>query len=191
MPDVQRYLRLITSQHADKPDFIDWLTAALNIPDGIAQLNDEFDEHFNIDTAIGNQLDIIGDIVGRMRKLTFQPTLPADSPIMDDETYRLAIKAKIAQNMWDGTMASIYSAWDILFPTVRMAVIDNQDMSMSVLVVGLTSQLQKDLVSNGYIVPKPAGVRINYAFPDGLVFAYDRDNDVFTGYDLGNWLQWI
>jgi hypothetical protein len=108
---------------------------------------------------------------------------------MADETYRLALRAKIAHNQWDGTIPGIYAIWNVLFDLTYLIVHDNQDMTMDALMIGLTDSLQSDLLLNGYLVPKPEGVRINYAVPPGKVFAYGVESSAFGGYDEGYWID--
>lgn len=189
MADIQRYLNLVTSQHADKPKFKAWLAEALSAPDDVVSLLNEFNNYFNLTEATGAQLDILGDIVGRKRVLDFQP-IDGSSPVLDDDYYRLLIQAKIAQNQWDGTLPQIYEIWNTLFPLVYLVINDNQDMSMDALIIGLASQLEKDLVSRGYVIPKPQGVQINYMYIEQPVFAYGLDNDVFKGYEEGYWSEY-
>jgi hypothetical protein len=188
--DIQRYIDLITSEHADKPKFIAWLTAALNVLDDAVKLADVLCVYFDLDAAAGAQLDVLGEIVGVSRTVDFQPS-DGSSPVLDDETYRLVIRAKIAQNQWDGTLQQIYDLWNNIFPLQKLVLTDNQDMTMDAIVFGVSSGIQQDLVANGYIVPKPQGVFINYAFSQYPVFAYDLDTDVFKGYDEGYWIQYL
>lgn len=166
MADIQRYLNLITSEHQNKPKFTAWLKATLSKIDDGTTLANEFNTYFDIDTAFGNQLDILGDIVGVKRRLSFQPT-DGTSPILDDDTYRLVIQAKILQNQWDGTIPQMYKLWNSIFPGTRLIIQDNQDMSLNIL-ISLFSRLQKDLTSNGYILPKPQGVKLNVVLQVGL-----------------------
>jgi hypothetical protein len=110
------------------------------------------------------------------------------SPILDDATYQLVLQARIAQNMWDGTTPGIYSLFASLFPgSVYLIITDNQNMTCNVLVIGLPSILQQNLISNGYIIPRPEGVQFIYSYPANPVFSYGMDNTVFKGYDGGYW----
>lgn len=190
MADIQKYIDLITSQHKDKPKFIAWLTAHLDIADDAKSLLDALDNYFDIDSAVGTQLDILGEKIGRARVLTFQPT-DGSSPVLEDEMYRLILKAKIAQNQWDGTINQIYDLWYSIFDQVYLVLKDNQNMTLDVLILGLSTDLEKDLVANGYIIPKPQGVKINYAYSATEIFAYGMDNDNFKGYGEGYWLQYL
>lgn len=154
---ISKYIDLITSQHKTQPKFISWLSASLTIVDDNITVTNKIPSSFDIDTAVGVQLDTLGVIVGRSRVLNFQLS-GGVSPVLDDDHYRLALKAKIAQNQWDGTIPQVYEVWNSLFPTVNLIVIDNQDMTMSALVYGQLDSISTELVTSGYIIPKPVGV---------------------------------
>ncbi|WP_297428617.1 DUF2612 domain-containing protein [Clostridium sp.] len=161
---IDKYLDNITSQHRDKPKFIGWLSSNLTIIDGIYNTLKTMDEKFDIDNAIGNQLDVLGTVIGRKRTLTFQPVNGYD-PVLDDETYRVLLKAKIAMNNWDGTIPQMYSIWNDIFGLdndLGLQLQDNQDMSFNAYVTGYVDQIQQDLIQHGYIIPKPQGVKVNY-----------------------------
>ena len=70
MPDLSYYLQLIPSWNSDKPRFVNTLAALLQpMVDAqamLAKLNTDFD----IDTAIGVQLDQIGQWLGVSRWVT-------------------------------------------------------------------------------------------------------------------------
>ncbi|USG65152.1 DUF2612 domain-containing protein [Brevibacillus ruminantium] len=160
---IQQYLDLITSQHCNKDKFMSWLTVVLERGDAAVTVVSRIPEAFDVNKAVGVQLDTVGDLVGRSRYLPFQ-LADGSSPVLDDDNYRIALKAKIAQNQWDGTIPQIYKLWDDLFPSARLRLFDNQDMTMKAKIrgdLGLHSVL---LVTLGYIIPKPSGVRINIAW---------------------------
>ncbi|CAI3643047.1 DUF2612 domain-containing protein [Clostridium neonatale] len=158
---IDKYLDNITSQHRDKPKFIAWLSSSLNIIDHAYIMTKNMDNDFDLDNAIGKQLDILGQIIGRKRTLTFQP-LNGHNPVLDDETYKLVLKAKVAMNMWDGKIESAYEIWNNIFNDIGLQLQDNQDMSLTAYITGYVNQIRQDLIQHGYIVPKPEGVRINY-----------------------------
>lgn len=158
---IEKYLDNITSQHRDKPKFISWLSSNLNKIDDIYLTIKSIDSAFDLDNAIGKQLDTLGELIGRQRVLTFQP-LNGHDPVLDDETYRLALKAKVAMNKWDGTIPSAYEIWNNMFNDIGLEIEDKQDMSFNAYVTGYVNQIRQDLIQHGYIVPKPEGVRVNY-----------------------------
>jgi hypothetical protein len=160
---IDKYLDLITSQHRDKPKFIAWLTAPLEILDDIARV--DISTAFDLDNAVGAQQDVLGTIIGRKRILNFQPS-DGSTPALDDETYKLALKAKIAQNQWDGTTEDMLAIWRSLFPDIDLYMVDNQDMSIKASIIGMSASIEQDLVNKGYILPKPQGVSVTYEFGD-------------------------
>lgn len=158
---IDKYLNSITSQHRDKKKFIAWLSSSLTIIDHAYIMTKNIDNDFDLDNALGVQLDMLGQSIGRKRMLTFQP-LNDHNPVIDDETYRLVLKAKVAMNNWDGKTESAYEIWDNTFKDIGLQIQDNQDMSMTAYVTGYVNQIRQDLIQHGYIVPKPEGVKINY-----------------------------
>lgn len=161
---IDKYLDNITSQHRDKPKFISWLSKQLTLADHAYIAIKSIDDNFDLDYAIGKQLDVLGEIIGRKRTLTFQP-LNGFNPVLDDDYYRLVLKTKVAMNNWDGTVPEMYKIWDNIFGNdndLDLQLEDNQDMSFNAYITGYVDQIQQDLIQHGYIVPKPEGVRINY-----------------------------
>jgi len=182
------YLNLIPSQHRNKPKFIDWMSVNLQPYVDISNLMANMYTYFDIDTAIGKQLDILGQKIGRGRILNFQPTGGA-SPILIDDDYRFLLKARIIQNNWKGSIGEIYDMWDILFPDKPIIIKDNQNMSMDVTLIGSYNQIKKDMVTNSLIIPKSQGVRINIIYAEPPVFAFDLEDDIFKGYNEGDWAE--
>lgn len=210
---LQDYLNLIPPPNSIQPNFMAWLEANAVKGVQIQDLYATFNAEFNLDTAVGDQLDILGQILGLSRTVNFQPQ-GGFNPVLDDATYRLVLKAKIILNLWDGTKGQIYEFLNQFLPQYTFLILDNQDMSMTVLVIGMSNDLSgsitlaldlnndtyggldrgyftgfssflRQLVTNGYFFPKPAGVLISYLFPDHPVLAFDSDTDNLKGLDLG------
>lgn len=157
---INKYIDLITSEHKTRTKFINWLSVPLDIlDDGINVLN-QMNSAFDLEVAIGQQQDRLGVLIGRSRQLHFQPS-DGSSPLMDDSTYGRALKAKIAQNQWDGTIPKIYELWGNVLPDLKLSILDNQDMTMTALVEGQIDSKSQQLISNNLIIPKPAGVGLN------------------------------
>lgn len=155
---ITPYLNLITSEHRQKPRFISFLSSALNkIDDGMNAAN-YIPDAFDVDTAIGVQQDVLGQVIGQLRDIGVP--LTSSSSILDDDHYRVVLKAKIARNQWDGTIGQIYDIWNGAFPGSTLQIIDNQDMSMQAVVTNLTDNLDTELVTAGLIIPKPMGVTL-------------------------------
>lgn len=188
MTQVSDYTGLITSEHADKPNFmamvsgiaqcfVDTITALQAMPDA-----------FDLDLAVGPQLDAVGVWIGLNRALSVpidnvyfswdtadvgwdqgiwkQPSDPSGAITeMDDGTYRLMLRAKIGSNQWDGSMGESVAILEQIFAGSGVAakIIDNQDMTMQVVMTGgMLSALAKAMISQGYIPIKPVGVGATY-----------------------------
>lgn len=151
------YLNLITSEHRDKPKYTSTLSALFSPSDDIFTLSSIFDDSFDIDKAVGSQLDIIGVMVGQSRKVSF-----TSSGVLDDEGYRLLLKTKIVKNYWKGDLAELRVLWNNLFPSNNILIHDNQDMTLQVALSGDFRELDRQLILGGYVVPKPQSVSINF-----------------------------
>lgn len=210
------YLDLIGAYHRSKPKFRE--TVRSIVEPVVAQ--QEFLAHlpidFDLDVAIGVQLDQVGEWVGRTRFVRvpianvfftlddpllgfdqgvwFRPQYDTASGLtrLDDETFRTLLRAKIAANQWDGTLPGAKAALEILFPdsTTEIIVTDNQDMTMTFGVSGIIpSALFIALLSEGYLPLKPEGVQADYVITtvDGPLFGFDVDNEFISGFDTGAW----
>ena len=143
---------------------------------------------FDIDTAVGVQLDILGLWIGRSRIVSqpisgvyfsldidglgfdqgvWQGPYDPDSgyTTLSDETYRIILKAKIAINNWDGRNDSLPPILDAALEGsgLKMQIVDNQDMTISIWVFPETdiSNVSLELIAairQGYLTVKAAGV---------------------------------
>ena len=216
MKTVNDYLPLITTEHKGKPKFEATVKVAVAPACVIQNELAKFLPAFDIDTAIGRQLDTLGIWIGRARRIstpltgiyfTWDETADTgwdsgvwkgpydpDSGLVDlpDDSYRLLLRAKIAANSWDGSIPNAYAVWESVFPGSSISIQDNQDMSMS---IGISNQIlsavDRELLVNGYIPLKPQGVRVNYyaVLPtEGKIFAWDvEESDAFSWWDSGLW----
>lgn len=180
---IDSYRRLLTSQYKTRPKLTAWLKVLLEHGLEYYSTLEEFLNAWDLDDAVGAQLDVIGRIVGVDRLLTFNPADGSD-PLMDDDTYRIVIKAKIIKNYWKGTLPELYEAWNVLFPNFTIQIQDGMDMTFTVVIMGDFTLLEQELIAKGYIVPKPEGVFINYTIlpPGTPLFAYDIDDQYYSGY---------
>lgn len=140
-----------------------------------------------LSTAVGAQLDFLGSIVGASRTVGFQPSNGV-SPVLDDPTYRLYIQAVIGQNQWDGTIDGLYPLWAALFPGGSIVIEDNQNMTASVVLTGGFTSIVKDLITNGYIVPRPEGVQYTYSFGTLPYFGFGYVSGYIAGFGTGYWI---
>ena len=175
--NTKYYLDLITSEHANKPKYMAWIEVLLTPFIDAINLNKSIKSAFFINNATGVQLDTIGKWLNLPRQVDFQPT-DGSSSILSDKYYRIALKAKIVKNLWKGTVEDFYNMWQILFngEDLQIYLADNQTMDYVVVTWNSTTQdsMISDLLSHGYIIPKPAGLGILYN---------DVDPDEIFGFD--------
>ncbi|MBJ9021165.1 DUF2612 domain-containing protein, partial [Citrobacter farmeri] len=127
---MSKYTGLITNYHATKPKFFDHIDLSTRPLIDISTATRGLVSAFDIDTAVGVQLDILGLWIGRSRIVSqpisgvyfsldidglgfdqsvWQGPYDPDSgyTTLSDETYRIILKAKIAINNWDGRNDSL------------------------------------------------------------------------------------
>lgn len=217
---MSKYVDLITSYHASKPLFVQHVDLSTRPLVDAASTMAGMTAAFDIATAVGVQLDIIGEWVGRSRVVSepitgvyfsfdtdglgfeqgvWQGPYDPDSGFtkLSDEVYRVILKAKIAINNWDGTNDSLP---DILNTALAgsglaMQIIDNQDMTISVIVFPETdiADVSRELLAairQGYLTVKAAGVLAGSIITPSTgtqMFGFDLDNEYFAGFDTGAW----
>ena len=159
---MNKYLGRITSEHRVRPKFMSWLAALIEPVEDTIELYRSFGQEFNLETARGRQLDMLGEVVGVGRLLDFEPVYA--SPLLSDEYYRMILKAKISLNHWVGTTEGIQKLWSGIFNGYTLEVLDWQDMTMTLRVINVNSLFESEFISRGYLAPKPESVRVNYEF---------------------------
>lgn len=213
---VQDYIDLSTSEYAGQPNFAAVLAANVSVPTRVQDLMSSLVALFDLETPpAGNQLDIIGEWVGVSRSVqipisgvffewdsatyangwdygTWRPEgSPGDVTELPDDAYLTLIKAKIASNNWDGTINGAYEIWDALFATIEIIILDRQNMSYDMAIIGgIIDSLTLALITGGYIQLRPEGVKINnyYVSIDAEpVFSWDLSTPLLKGWDEGKW----
>jgi hypothetical protein len=186
------YTALITSQHQTAPKFLA-LVAAFAQP-SVDQQNELLSWLllFDLDTAVGDQLDKLGGWIGASRTLN---QAIAGVTILPDSTYRILLKLIVAENVWDGTVPGAYKLWNALFAREQIQILiqDNQDMTMTVIFLNPPNDPVELGVLEAYFNLRPAGVRITgFATPTALpIFGFDREDATVSGFDVGNWLVFV
>lgn len=212
------YLDRITSQHRQRPNFVGMVDAVTRPAVDLQALFEQLRRAFDLPDAVGIQLDHVGVWVGRQRYLStplegvyfawdeagvgwgegsWRGMYDPESGLvaLPDDTYRLLLAAKVAANNWDGTRDGAYDIWEAAFAESGLIILlqDNQDMSIVVGVAGAPlSAILEQLLVQGYIPLKPAGVRISYyavttGDGDGSLFAWDCETTALNGWDVGAW----
>lgn len=222
---MSKYTGLITNYHATKPRFYDHIDLSTRPLTNIILSMQGLLTAFDLDKAVGKQLDILGLWIGRSRVVrqtitgvyfswdtddlgydqgVWQGPYDPDSGYtsLSDEIYRIILKAKIAINNWDGRNDSLPPILDAATEGsgIRMQIVDNQDMTISVWVFP-----EKDIndvsleliaaIRQGYLTIKAAGVwagsietpAVETPSEGNKFFGFDMENDYFAGFDSGAW----
>lgn len=213
---TNEYTELIAGYHVGKARYTSWvftLTEPLRIArERLAAMREDFD----VDTAIGAQLDAVGVRVGVSRNLPMTLTDvyfalddvdgigldlgvwkgvydPVDgTTTLGDETYRAVIKAKIAQNHWDGTRGSLPDfLGEVLGQFGQPAkVLDLEDLDTMHVVLHLTKDTTPPIVwelfSRRIIDVTAAGVSVDLV-DNNPWFGFDYETASVKGLDESEW----
>lgn len=185
---MSKYTDLITNYHSQKPLFVDHIDLITRPLSDTGNAITAFITEFDIDEAIGVQLDILGKWIGRTRVVSqpisgiyfsfdtdglgfdqgvWQGPYDPDAGFtnLSDDVYRIVLKAKIAINHWNGTNETLPEILDTALAGsgLTMQIVDNQDMTISVWVFPETdiSDVSLELIAairQGYLTVKAAGV---------------------------------
>jgi len=212
---LSQYTSLITSEHQSAPNFMamvsllaQWAVDRQNMLASIPGL-------YDIDDAVGSQLDAVGLWVGASRNLSvpltnvyfsldiaglgldqgviqgpFDPTTGLVS--LPDAQYRILLYATIAANNWDGTIPGAYTAWNTIFEPLGYSILiqDYQNRTMGIALIGPTPDaVTLALFKGGYLNLIPAGVGVAFYFQQSVpgvpVFGLDAENSSVAGLDVG------
>lgn len=213
--DISKYVALVTNEHADKPKFNALLAMLVQPIADIIALMQSMPAAFDLDEAIGAQLDIIGLWVGVTRNVTvplanvyfsldsltlgldqgtlqgpFDPTTGLVS--LPDDIYRTLLRARIASNHWDGTIPGAYNAWNTLFAGTGFGILiqDGGNMSIVYALTGpVPDAVTLALFTGGDLALKPSTVRISNfitpSVPNAPYFGIGLENSAIAGLDNG------
>lgn len=207
--DITEYTSLITSEHADKPKFMATVEALVQPVADIRATLESLPAEFDVDTAAGAQLDIVGLWVGSSRRLQltiddvffsfnidglgfnqgvwlgrFDPT--TGLTVLPDDVYRALLKFLVFYNTWDGVSPYISDSASVF-------ISDPQDMSEELYFTGdVDNALLLKLFQNGFFDLKPAGVRIagrhHSSATDLPIFGFGPESPVLGGFGDGAWM---
>jgi len=185
---MSKYTDRITNYHRGKPLFVEHVDLSTRPLSDVSSAMYGLISAFDIDDAVGIQLDALGEWIGRSRIVSqpiagvyfsfdtdglgwdqgvWQGPYDPDSGFtsLSDDTYRIVLKAKIAINNWDGQNDSLPPILEAALEGsgLKMQIVDNQDMTISVWVfpetdISLVSQELIAAIKQGYLTVKAAGV---------------------------------
>lgn len=213
------YLKRVPAQHRDKLRFQATLRTILEPVLQLQALLEETPEAYDLDTAIGKQLDVVGEWVGVGRyvdhpidgiyfewnsktrttgwgagqwKGKYDPSTGLVA--LDDYTYRTLIKLQIAANRWDGSADQAYEAWRSTFESSNIIIEDHLDMSITIGIAGRFQSTSQQALFTKQISPfKPGGVRISVYFiatdANAPIFAWGLKTDNLEGWGRAYWAE--
>ena len=213
--NVTPILDHITSEHSDKPNFMAMVTATVQPFANMKAMFLSAPLLFDLEVAVGQQLDVVGEWVGASRSLgapltgvyfTLDGTGPGfdygvwKGPydpstglvLLPDEFFRLVIKTKILNNSWDGSKDSIYNLTDVLFSPSGYTyyIEDHGDLTINIGLLGATPPppILIALLNSGEFDLKGVTIRItSRVAQQGPIFSFDLNTLLFKGFDYSFW----
>lgn len=162
------------------------LTSFNDAMDQTENFDNLYDMIWNIKTAVGYGLDVLGRIVNVSRTVKFPAGLVdigfneanswtgfgqggfysgggvSNNFVLLDPDYRTLIYAKAAGNISDGSIQAINQILLTLFPNRGTAyVADNQNMSLTYTFKFPLNPVELAIVQLSGVLPNPAGVAVN------------------------------
>lgn len=147
------YRDLIIKQYWDKPNARSEIELQAGTWGRIFELLKSFPLTFDVDLAVGAQLDVVGKIVGIEK-----------NPAWSEEYYRLIIKVKIAKNnasayMLDGTQTTVQDTIIAAF-NGEAYILDNQNMTSTIYISQAVDLASVDAINALGLIPHGMGVEV-------------------------------
>lgn len=154
---AEYYAGLLILQYAQKPKAAATIQATVT-PVIMDQLPQAINDAFNIETAVGVQLDTIGKYIGANRNGYGTEGQPIT---LIDSDFRQLVKLILIKNNAGSSLAIIQSLLSANFPG-QIFVSDNTSMALNYVLIETlgTSDLLEVIVTGGYL-PRPMGVAIS------------------------------
>lgn len=185
--DLSTYLGLVPSWNSTRPKFMSTVAALIQPLVEAQAMLAKLTADFDLDTAIGVQLDMVGQWLNRNRYVTepitgvffafntdkvgfnqgiwLGPYQDTDAlTALDDTTYRAVLKLQAIANAWDGALPSVQAALDEVFPGI--VVQDKGDtptglMAMDVIIPNTFLSATLLAVLEQDFPVRPSGVLVN------------------------------
>lgn len=205
----------IYAQYRNKPKAVAWYNITRQLAQEIGSAAYAVRTMYDIDLSSGEQLNIIGRIVGVSREFISNiPLSPALFALtngdefgdmsamfsatnvntdnqMSDDFYRIVIKAKIIKNNSDASTESILFGMNFMLPNAgNVRVVDHQDMSFSIEFYGNITNLERWILLNASLIPKPQGVKFN-GFLEGRNYVQFGDSFSEFGDDSAEFVGYV
>lgn len=213
---LQSLLNLITSEYNQQPNFMAMIEGVLAPIARDADLLATLSSYFDVDTAVGAQLDVLGQWVGQSRAISVDltgiffswdtlglgwdegnwedPHGGGSLVVLVDTDYRALLKVVVARNQWDGTTEGAYAAWAVAFQgtdtTISIQNFGNASIAL-ILSGSALSAVTIAMFQAGLYDIVSAGVlvlaRIVSGGPGVKFFAWDEETSLLGGWNEGSW----
>ena len=145
MLSLDFYLSLFPASSREKSRFLALASAVLSqAADLLSLIQTDFLSAFDLNSASGVQLDVLGALLN----------VPRPMPSTPDADYRILLRARAAVNHWDGTNGSLPAVLESAFPGQSARLTDNLDGTVTAFLSGSVPFALQDLF------PVPAGIRL-------------------------------
>ena len=170
----------IYAQYRNKEKAVKWFNIVPEIGRQFCEAYRDVSLSYDIDSNEGEQLNVIGRVIGIGRD--FESTINLDQFLCDeddalcgevlvqcipnsvpvelsDEYYRILLKAKVAKNTSDSTIDSIIEAVGFIIGDEFVKLEDLENMSFSITLSRLLTPIEREIFKNFDILPRPQGVK--------------------------------
>ena len=139
---------------------------------------------FNLDTAVGKQLDLLGKYIGLSRQVAVNIGT-SDTNILNDSQYRILLKLRLIQNTNFSSTSQIKTALYELFPS-DIRLFDNRTMFYDYQLSSDFNELVNVIIAEK-LLPLPMGVGYTIQIVPDLkdlfgYYGYDGLNDNPNGF---------
>lgn len=169
----------VIQQYRNAPKFLEWIASCPRIAnDELEEVLLELINSYDVDTAVGAQLDVIGRVVGVVRPIVkysdykvfgyygndsyvnygVAPYIGKNDQqetLVSDEFYRVLVKAKIARNISDATLDSIIQLAEFVTGIKVYNLEDREDMTFKLNFTEVPSYQIQFLLNAFDIIPRP------------------------------------
>jgi len=207
-------------QFTESTKFIGYIKALINEGSDLESVFQDILKGRFIAAAVGVQLDILGAIVGQSRVITDGYFIPyfgfvgqpnatgfngapffsigdpaVGAGTLDDDTYRLYIKAKIALNHSRGVHEDFVTSFKLLFgDSTKVLTEDAGNANSNITIFQILSATDIQLIRTARInkiLPMAAGIQYNFYNVSGDGYMGFAGNPLATGFNRGGFLSLI
>ena len=183
----------VYAQYRDKPKTMAWIAVNGELANELESAYQGIVDSYDIDSAGTDELDTLGRIVVISRSFEalgiahsflfgaaqfgaaqFRPGAGTTDQELNNDIYRLLIKAKISKNTNDATLDGIITALSFVIETDAISIEDPEDMSFTLIFDVLTS-LERVIITTFDIIPKPQGVELTGYIELAAVTQFNRN----------------